>query len=231
MAKLNREKIPFTQVANAVLNDAELTLKAKGLFAYLFSKPEGWNFAAERIAGEHADGKAAVKAGLQELEEKGYLERHRQPSGRVEYSLKYAREPKAENRTMAEEKPKAEKATVRKSHSAEIGLLSNKEGESNKDKENNKEGGTPTTEEFFTNKELQTKVESWLVGKGMKEEVAAQEVKKFIDYWTEPNKSNTKVRWQGEKYFDIRRRLATWFRRATQYAGQRQQAKGRAVIV
>lgn len=36
------------------------------------------------------------------------------------------------------------------------------------------------------------------------------EVKKFILYWTEPNGSGTKVRWQLQKTFDVKRRLFTW---------------------
>lgn len=35
----------------------------------------------------------------------------------------------------------------------------------------------------------------------------------FCDYWTEPNKSLTKMRWEQESVFDIRRRLATWAKR------------------
>lgn len=37
------------------------------------------------------------------------------------------------------------------------------------------------------------------------------EVRKFYSYWTEPNKSGTKVRWQMERTFDVERRLITWF--------------------
>lgn len=43
-----------------------------------------------------------------------------------------------------------------------------------------------------------------------------QMIDEFCDYWTEPNKSKTKLRWEGEKYFDIKRRLATWDRRRKQ---------------
>ena len=32
----------------------------------------------------------------------------------------------------------------------------------------------------------------------------------FYSYWTEPNKSNTKIRIEEEKYFDVSRRLSTW---------------------
>ena len=39
----------------------------------------------------------------------------------------------------------------------------------------------------------------------------------FIDYWTEPNRSKTKLRYELEKTFDIARRLKTWEKRQKQY--------------
>lgn len=39
----------------------------------------------------------------------------------------------------------------------------------------------------------------------------------FIDYWTEPNRSKTKLRYEIEKTFDIGRRLKTWAKRQKQY--------------
>jgi len=39
----------------------------------------------------------------------------------------------------------------------------------------------------------------------------------FIDYWTEPNRSKTKLRYELEKTFDIARRLKTWAKRQKQY--------------
>ena len=39
----------------------------------------------------------------------------------------------------------------------------------------------------------------------------------FIDYWTEPNRSKTKLRYELEKTFDISRRLKTWVKRQKQY--------------
>lgn len=35
----------------------------------------------------------------------------------------------------------------------------------------------------------------------------------FSDYWTEPNKSKTKMRFELQKTFDIKRRLNTWYSR------------------
>ena len=43
--------------------------------------------------------------------------------------------------------------------------------------------------------------------------LVVSELEKFWSYWTEPNKSGTKVRWQLEPTFDIRRRIATWMSR------------------
>ena len=39
----------------------------------------------------------------------------------------------------------------------------------------------------------------------------------FIEYWTEPNRSKTKLRYELEKTFDISRRLKTWAKRQKQY--------------
>lgn len=91
--KLSKANVPFTMVANEVLSRADLSLKAKGLYAYLFSKPDDWDFAAQRIAGECKEGKDVIFRVLKELERGKLLERRRLPSGRMEYHLSYASEP------------------------------------------------------------------------------------------------------------------------------------------
>lgn len=85
--KLKKEGVPFTQIANAVLNDQNLSWKAKGLFAYLYSKPEDWAFSGIRIALDSKDGKDGTYTGIKELEDAGYLVRGKTPSGRVEYCI------------------------------------------------------------------------------------------------------------------------------------------------
>lgn len=42
-------------------------------------------------------------------------------------------------------------------------------------------------------------------------DIVTREMGKFIAYWTEPNKSGTKVRWEQQSTFEIKRRLTTWF--------------------
>jgi hypothetical protein len=64
-------------VANAVIDCKELSWKAKGLYSYLASKSDGWNFYMSEIASNGNDGVDAIRTGLQELEKKGFLYRHR----------------------------------------------------------------------------------------------------------------------------------------------------------
>lgn len=64
----------FTQISNAVLNDNELTLEEKGLFCYLFSKPDGWEFhysVMRKELNEKSD--KTIRKVLNRLAEKGYI--------------------------------------------------------------------------------------------------------------------------------------------------------------
>lgn len=108
--KLSKANVPFTMVANEVLVRPDLSFKAKGLFAYLFSKPEGWDFSAERISQESRESKAAVQNGLIELERAKLLTRHRMQSGRMEYHLSYGPEPEQTHPLFTA--PRPEKAIV-----------------------------------------------------------------------------------------------------------------------
>lgn len=77
----------FAQVPNNVLWNPELSMKAKGLWAYVKSKPPHWDFAAERIAKETKESRKSILSGLKELEAAGYLKRIKLPSGRVTHKV------------------------------------------------------------------------------------------------------------------------------------------------
>ena len=49
-------------------------------------------------------------------------------------------------------------------------------------------------------------------------DVVKEEFKKFVSYWTELNASGKKQRWEAEKFFEIGRRLGTWFSRNKNFA-------------
>lgn len=75
MSRLKKHVRNFTQVGNDITNDKNLSLKAKGLFLFLLSKPDNWNFSARLIATQNKDAIASVNSGLQELEDFGLLNR------------------------------------------------------------------------------------------------------------------------------------------------------------
>lgn len=150
MANLKKQGVPFTQVANAVLTANDISCKAKGMFAYLFSKPEGWEFSGDRIVDEMFDGRKTVYAAIKELEKKGYLKRSKKSNGRIEYLLKYGDEPVDRKG----QEPVDRLGKVPKGQSAERGNISNTEEESNTDKENNTELATQSVAATQLNKDI-----------------------------------------------------------------------------
>lgn len=73
--KMKRSR--FTIINNGVLNNTQLSWKAKGLFAYLWSQSDSWDFYEVEVLKHSTDGRASLRAGLKELEEHGYLKRYR----------------------------------------------------------------------------------------------------------------------------------------------------------
>ena len=67
----------FTTVDNTVLNDTNLSWKAKGLFVYLWSQADEWDFYETEVVKHSTDKIASLKSGLKELEQQGYLKRQR----------------------------------------------------------------------------------------------------------------------------------------------------------
>jgi len=57
------------------------------------------------------------------------------------------------------------------------------------------------------------------------------EIKKFISYWTEPNKSKTKIKWEQQSTWDVKRRLGTWMRNSVKFNGGGQNNKYQATSV
>lgn len=65
----------------SVMCDDDITLKAKGLFAFLFSR-EGEHMTLETVLDNSAESTTAVRAAIKELEGAGYLTRIRETGGR-----------------------------------------------------------------------------------------------------------------------------------------------------
>lgn len=139
---------PFGWEPNEIIFNPNISLKAKGLWLYMNAKPDGWFFAAERIAKESTDGISSVRAALKELASYGLLKWKKQSDGRIIYildshivaqSFTHVEKPELENLTLGGE-PELENPTVGKMHSGKTALINNKEG--NKERLNKKKGSS-----------------------------------------------------------------------------------------
>ncbi len=71
----NTVKANFTAIPNVAVEDDRLSWKAKGIFLYLASKPNDWQFYMNEIKKNATDGKTSLQTGIKELEKYGYLNR------------------------------------------------------------------------------------------------------------------------------------------------------------
>jgi hypothetical protein len=109
---IRRGRLPadnYTITSNAAIEDTSISLKARMILVYLLSRPPGWVTSAERLAAQisEKDGLSAIKSGLRELEQAGYLTRNRTrgDDGRWRWDHEITDRPSVENRPPAEPSP------------------------------------------------------------------------------------------------------------------------------
>lgn len=73
--RTSKRENPYVMIDKYGLNDERLSWKAKGLLAYLLSKPDDWQVYESDLIKRAADGRDSVRTGLRELEKYGYLSR------------------------------------------------------------------------------------------------------------------------------------------------------------
>lgn len=97
-------------------------------------------------------------------------------------------------------------------------------------KKNQEEEGeiTPSkySKSFFSGGEAFQEVMKILGESNLPRSAVDTEIKKFVSYWTEPNKSGSKQRWELERTFDVKRRLHTWFGNAAKFNHVNKPKKG-----
>lgn len=128
MARVKKIKIKgFTIIDNDIINDPRMHLKALGLFAYMWSKPDDWQFYISEIATHFKDGESAVSSAMKELMELGYLKRtqNRKDGKFSTYDYVLQEIPKPENHSSVPkgDLPKPEKPKSEKSIPENQGLL------------------------------------------------------------------------------------------------------------
>lgn len=163
MAKLKVSK-NYGIIPNEILNLKEISFKAKGLFAYIQSKPDGWDFSAERISMQTDEGLASVRSGLKELEKYGLLIRRKYHNEQGFFETEYilCEQPMVENPTL--DNPTLEKPTLENYINNSNKDFSKKE-ESNNFKSNNKKD---IRKEFLASEFFQNQFENLWVLYGRK---------------------------------------------------------------
>lgn len=134
----------FGAVPNDLLNNPDISFKAKGLYAYLNSKPDNWDFSVERIASQVKEGVESVRVGIQELEKFGYLKRVRYQNEKGFWEVDY----------MLFEVPTEEKSSLGKSEAGKLPKQYKKD--------NNKKDNTKKEEREVDFKGLNEAVQTWI---------------------------------------------------------------------
>ena len=66
---------PYVMLNKHFLHDDNLSWKAKGILAYLLSKPDDWQIYEAEIIKHSKDGRESVRSGIKELINNGYIKR------------------------------------------------------------------------------------------------------------------------------------------------------------
>lgn len=125
--------IKFVQINHDVLYNRELSLKAKGLYSFMYSKPDNWNFTIRSMAVQLKESKNTIADILTELKEFGLIEYKRNSNGTGTYviysatSQKLVRVPKI--------------GCTKKATNQELGRISNTNLSSNIDLSSNPDRG------------------------------------------------------------------------------------------
>jgi len=93
--KLLKQKSKFTQVPNELIEHNDISLKAKGLYAYMYSKPENWNFTIKSMVKLLKDGEKSITSALNELKDNDWIYYQKFKNGRGIYFI--ATEPNAKD--------------------------------------------------------------------------------------------------------------------------------------
>jgi DnaD/phage-associated family protein len=64
---------PYVMIDRRIIDNTGLSFKAKGILTYLLSRPDGWEVNLIDLANRGTDGIDAVKSGVKELKDAGYL--------------------------------------------------------------------------------------------------------------------------------------------------------------
>ena len=180
----------YTTISNQLFKNKTISLKAKGLMAYLLSLPNDWNLSINGIVACSKEGRRSIGNTIKELISAGYIERKQVRDKGKFIGYDY----------FVFEQPKRSFAETDKSFTDNSIQIS---------KEVIKERINKNT--LSKSKKFKAEVFSYDYNKSMLES--------FYSYWSEPrSKTNKRMRWEYQPTFEIGRRLKTWAKREKSFA-------------
>ena len=179
-----KKKTDYTVISNVFLRDEKLSLKSKGLLAYVLSLPNDWVLYVTELSNHHKDGTSAIYSAFKELIERGYVRRKRE---RIDGKLKGID-------YIISETPILKNSNVENLNQEN----SNKENQALLNTNNNK-----------INNIQSNYILEW---NDIAIQINFNDLDNFIDYWTEKSPLGKKMRWQKQKTFDVKRRMLRWQR-------------------
>ena len=81
--------LSFGIAPNSLLNNQDISLSAKGMYTFMNSKPENWEFSINGLVSQLKEGKDKIKSTLKELEKYGYLIRKKYNTKEGKWAWEY----------------------------------------------------------------------------------------------------------------------------------------------
>ena len=187
----------YTTISNQLFKNKGISLKAKGLMAYLLSLPSDWDLSINGIVACSKEGRGAIRNTFTELISARYIERIqiRDKGKFVGYDY------------FVFEQPKSNKPTTDKCKSDNTIQIS---------KEVIKERINKNT--LSKSEKFKAEVFSYEYPEDM--------LSDFYSYWSEPkSKTNKRMRWEYQPTFEISRRLKTWAKREKSFKPKQTMSK------
>lgn len=185
----------YISIPSNILQDKNISCKARGLYVTIMGLPRDLNLSIIGLNAILKESKNTIYTLLRELEEYGYVTRSQSKTEKGKF-----------------------RSVVYTLHACST--------------RNVEECNVLTTEKQFSSCDYHTKEK--IKHKSLSIDDRAKEfydtlaqyidnhytkdmVESFFDYWSEPNPSRTKMRFELQKTWDVKRRLATWNRNNSKY--------------
>jgi len=85
----------YVKIPNELVDDRNLSWKAKGLFCHMASKPDSYNFTVSSLSSQFPDGRFCTFSALDELKERGWVTWIKRPTGKGIYTLEVSLTPES----------------------------------------------------------------------------------------------------------------------------------------